>query len=77
MVWTWISLVYRTDFHIFRRSSITAIQHRDEVLGFTARFYASAVDPAFILKDNNACPCRAVLVYKDNEGIARMGWPVY
>jgi len=32
MVWEWISLRYRTELHIYRRCSVTAVRYRDEVL---------------------------------------------
>ncbi|GFW86844.1 transposable element Tcb1 transposase [Trichonephila clavipes] len=32
MVWAGISLGYRTDLHIFKRVSVTAVRYRDEVL---------------------------------------------
>ena len=40
MVRVGISLGYRYDLHIFKRSSVTAIRCRDEVLETTVRLYA-------------------------------------
>ena len=79
MVWTGISLGYRTDLHIFKHGSETAVRYRGEVLELIVRLYAAAVGPIFILMDDNACPHRAAIIddYLKSEGIARMAWPVY
>ncbi|GFV48889.1 transposable element Tcb1 transposase [Trichonephila clavipes] len=72
LVLTGISLGYRTDQHIFKRGSVTALRYRDEVLEPTVRLYAAAVGPNFVLMDDNAHPLRAdiVNVYLESEGIA-------
>ncbi|GFU08112.1 uncharacterized protein TNCV_1528331 [Trichonephila clavipes] len=57
-----ISLGYRTDLHIFKRGSVTAIGYRDEVLEPIVRLYAAAVGPTFVLLDDNARPHRADIV---------------
>ncbi|GFV95167.1 transposable element Tcb1 transposase [Trichonephila clavipes] len=62
MVWAEISLGDRTDLHIFKRGSVTAIRYRDEVLESTVRLCAAAVGPTFVLMDNNARPDRADIV---------------
>ncbi|GFT52097.1 transposable element Tcb1 transposase [Trichonephila clavipes] len=79
MVWGGISLGYRTDLHIFKRGSVTAVPYRDEVLEPIVRLYAAAVGPTFVLMDDNARPHRADIVddYLESEGIARMAWPTY
>ncbi|KFM63069.1 Transposable element Tcb1 transposase, partial [Stegodyphus mimosarum] len=79
MVWAGISLGYRTDLHIFKRGSLTAVRYRDEVLEPIVRLYAAAVGPTFVLMDDNARPHRADIVddYLESEGIARMAWPAY
>ncbi|GFX78325.1 transposable element Tcb1 transposase [Trichonephila clavipes] len=79
MVWAGISLGYRTDLHIFKRGSVTAVRYRDEVLEPIVRLYAAAVGPTFVLMDDNARPHRADIVddYLEGEGIARMAWPAY
>ncbi|GFU08941.1 transposable element Tcb1 transposase [Trichonephila clavipes] len=56
MVWAGISLGYRTDLHIFKRGFLTAVRYRDEVLEPIVRLYAAAVDPTFVLMDDNAVP---------------------
>ncbi|GFV80942.1 transposable element Tcb1 transposase [Trichonephila clavipes] len=70
---------YRTDLHIFKRGSVTAVRYRDEVLEPIVRLYAAAVGPTFVLMDDNARPHRADIVddYLESEGIARMAWPAY
>ena len=79
MVWAGISLGYRTDLHIFKLGSVTAVRYRDEVLEPIVRLYAAAVGPTFVLMDDNARPHRADIVddYLESEGIARMAWPAY
>ncbi|GFW52813.1 transposable element Tcb1 transposase [Trichonephila clavipes] len=52
----------RTDLHIFKRGSVTAIRYRDEVLESIVRLCAAAVGPTFVLMDNNARPHRADIV---------------
>ena len=54
MVLTGIPLGYRTDLHILKPGSVTAVRHRDEVLEPIVRLYAAAVGPAFVLTDDNA-----------------------
>ncbi|GFW95484.1 transposable element Tcb1 transposase [Trichonephila clavipes] len=72
MVWEGISLGYRTNLHIFKRGSVTAVRYRDEVLEPTVRLYDAAVGPTFVLMDDNARPHRADIVddYLESEGIA-------
>ncbi|GFU47955.1 transposable element Tcb1 transposase [Trichonephila clavipes] len=71
MVWVRISLGYRTDLRIFKRGSVTAIRYRDEVLEPIVTLYAAAVDPAFVLMDDNVGPHRADIVddYLEREAI--------
>ncbi|GFY16285.1 transposable element Tcb1 transposase [Trichonephila clavipes] len=61
-VWPEISLGDRTDLYIFKRGSVTAIWYRDEVPESIVRLCAAAVDPTFVLMDNNARPHRAHIV---------------
>ncbi|GFX45083.1 transposable element Tcb1 transposase [Trichonephila clavipes] len=79
MVWAGISFGYRTDLHIFKRGSVTAVRYRDEVLEPIVRLYAAAVGPTFLLMDDNAHSHRADIVddYLESQGIARMVWPAY
>ncbi|GFW32911.1 transposable element Tcb1 transposase [Trichonephila clavipes] len=51
MVWAGISLGYRTDLHIFKKGSMTAVRYRDEVLEPVVKLYATTVGPTFVLKD--------------------------
>ncbi|GFS81077.1 transposable element Tcb1 transposase [Trichonephila clavipes] len=68
----------RTDLHIFKQGSATAVRYRDEVLEPIVRLYAAAVGATFVLIDDNARSHRADIVdYLESEGIARMAWPVY
>ncbi|GFV91263.1 transposable element Tcb1 transposase [Trichonephila clavipes] len=79
MVWAGISLGYRTDLHIFKRCSVTAVRYQDEVLELIVRLYAAAVGPTFVSMDDNARPHKGDIVddYLESEGIARMAWPTY
>ncbi|GBL86205.1 hypothetical protein AVEN_106238-1 [Araneus ventricosus] len=79
MVWAGISLGYRTDLHIYRRGSVSAVRYRDEVLDPIVKLYAAVVGPSFVLMDDNARPHRAAIVdnFLESEGIARMEWPAY
>ncbi|GFU28822.1 transposable element Tcb1 transposase [Trichonephila clavipes] len=79
MVWAGISLGYRTDVHIFKRGSVTAVRYRDEFIEPIVRLYDAAVGPTFVLMDDNARPHRADIVndYPESEEIARMAWPAY
>ncbi|GFX36944.1 transposable element Tcb1 transposase [Trichonephila clavipes] len=79
MVWPGISLGYRTNLHIFKQGSVTAVRYRDEVLEPIVRLYAAAVGPTFLLMDDNTRPHRADIVddYLESEGIACMAWPAY
>ncbi|GFY25640.1 transposable element Tcb1 transposase [Trichonephila clavipes] len=74
MVWSGISLGYRTDLHIFKRGSVTAVRYRDEVLKHIVILYAAAVGPIFVLMEDNARPHTADIVddYLESEGFARM-----
>ncbi|GFX81076.1 uncharacterized protein TNCV_1910691 [Trichonephila clavipes] len=54
MVLAGISLGYRTDLHVCKRGSVTAVRYRDEVLEPIVRLYAAAVYPTFVLLDDNA-----------------------
>ncbi|GFW73864.1 transposable element Tcb2 transposase [Trichonephila clavipes] len=79
MVWAGISLGYNTNLYIFKRSSVTAVRYRDDVLEPIMKLYAAAVGPTFVLMDDNARPHRADIVddYLVSEGIAHMAWPAY
>ncbi|GFS54168.1 transposable element Tcb1 transposase [Trichonephila clavipes] len=70
---------YRTDLHIIKSGSVTAVRYRDEVKESIVRLYAAAVGSTFHSMDDNARPHRADIV-DDNlkcKGIARMAWPAY
>ncbi|GFT72577.1 transposable element Tcb1 transposase [Trichonephila clavipes] len=79
MVWTGTSLGYRTNLHIFKRGSVTAVRYRDEVLESIVRLLAAAVGSTFVLIDDNARHHRADIVddYLESEGIVRIAWPAY
>ncbi|GFX48013.1 transposable element Tcb1 transposase [Trichonephila clavipes] len=57
-VWAGISLGYRTDLHIFKRDSVTAVGYRNEILEPIVRLHAAAVGPTFVLMDDSARPHR-------------------
>ena len=53
MIWTKISMEYRTDLYIYRRSSAMTVRYQDEVPGPIVKPYAVAVCACFILTDDN------------------------
>lgn len=55
------------------------VQCRDEVLKTAVRFYAAAVDPAFVLMDDSAHLHGVVLLedYLEGEEIELKDWPAY
>ena len=62
MMWVGILLRYRTDLHIFKRGSMTAVRYRDEVLEPIVRLYAAVAGLTFVLMDDNARPHRDAIV---------------
>jgi hypothetical protein len=72
-VWDGISRDGRTDFHVLERGTMTGVRYRDEILDVYVRPYASAVDPEFILMDDNARPHHATVVVQEKVGC--MDWP--
>ncbi|GBL80410.1 Transposable element Tcb1 transposase [Araneus ventricosus] len=79
MVWAGISSGYRTDLHIYRRGSVTAVRYREEVLDPILKLHAAAVGPSFVLMDDTARPHRAAIVdnFLECKGIERMECPSY
>ncbi|GFS53487.1 transposable element Tcb2 transposase [Trichonephila clavipes] len=79
MVFTGISLGYRTDLHIFKGGSVTAVRYGVELLEPIVRLYAAAVSPTFVLISDNVRHHRADIVddYLESEGIAHMAWSAY
>ncbi|KAI4896799.1 hypothetical protein NFI96_026708 [Prochilodus magdalenae] len=77
MVWGGISLEGRTDLYKLDNGTLTAIRHRDEILGPLVRPYAGAVGPGFLLVHNNARPhvMRVCRQFLENEGIDTIDWP--
>ncbi|KAI4888054.1 hypothetical protein NFI96_003401 [Prochilodus magdalenae] len=77
MVWGGISLEGRTDLYRLDNGTLTAIRHRDEILGPVVRPYAGAVGPGFLLVHNNARPhvARVCRQFLENEGIDTIDWP--
>ena len=77
MVWGGISVHGKTDLHVIRNGTLTAVRYRVEILDPIVRPYAGAVGSDFILMDDNARPHRAHVVdrYLDDNGIDRLEWP--
>ncbi|KAI4873746.1 hypothetical protein NFI96_000047 [Prochilodus magdalenae] len=77
MVWGGISLEGLTDLYRLDNGTLTAIRHRDEILGPLVRLYAGAVGPGFLLVHNNARPhvVRVCRQFLENEGIDTIDWP--
>lgn len=57
-----VSVGYCNDLHIFRQASGTAFWYQEEGADSTGGLHAEAVNPAFILMDDNAYPHRAVII---------------
>ena len=59
---SWYGLVSaadgRTDEHIVMRGMMTGVCYRDDILDVYARPYAGAIEPQFVLMDDNARPHR-------------------
>ncbi|GFW26239.1 transposable element Tcb1 transposase [Trichonephila clavipes] len=79
MVCAGISLGYRTNQHIFKGGSVTAVRYRKEVLESIVKLHTASVGLTFVLMDDNARPHRADIVddYLESEEIAYMTWPAY
>ncbi|KAI4896781.1 hypothetical protein NFI96_020094, partial [Prochilodus magdalenae] len=77
MVWGGISMEGRTDLYRLDNGTLTAIRHRDEILGPVIRPYAGAVGPGFLLVHNSARPhvARVCRQFLENEGIDTIDWP--
>ncbi|GFV80288.1 uncharacterized protein TNCV_4956911 [Trichonephila clavipes] len=65
MVWADIPLDGRPDLLVFERSTVAAVKCRDDALGPYACLFMGAVDPDFILIDNNAMHIHWCAKFKD------------
>ncbi|GBM88907.1 hypothetical protein AVEN_85940-1 [Araneus ventricosus] len=77
MVWVGNMLDRRTPLHVFERGTMTGVRYRDEILEPYVCLLRGAVDPEFILMDDNARPHRALLIdeFLESDNIRRMDWP--
>ncbi|KAI4889992.1 hypothetical protein NFI96_013255 [Prochilodus magdalenae] len=77
MVWGGISLEGHTDLYRLDNGTLTAIRHRDKILGPLVRPYAGAVGPGFLLVHNNARPrvARVCRQFLENKGTDTIDWP--
>ena len=66
-----------TDSHVIANGTLTAVRYWDEILREIARPYAGAVDPGFLLVQDNARPhvARVCRQFLDDEGIDAIDWP--
>ena len=62
MIWAGIMLDGSTPLHVFERGTVTARNCRGEGLKPYVRLFRDAVEPEFILMDDNAILYRAFLV---------------
>jgi len=69
-------LLGRTDLNVIRNGVLNVIQYRDENLHPVLRLFASAVDPGFVLMDDNAHPHHAqvAIEYLERESTQRTLW---
>ncbi|KAK3521550.1 hypothetical protein QTP70_013078 [Hemibagrus guttatus] len=77
MVWEGISMEECTDLYRRDNGTLTAIRHRDEILGPIIRPYTGAVGPGFLLVHDNAQPhvARVCRQFLEDEGINNIEWP--
>ncbi|GFX41189.1 DDE_3 domain-containing protein [Trichonephila clavipes] len=71
---TKISLGYHPDLRIYGRASMAAVRYRDEVLDLIVKLYVAAVDPSFVLVDDNVRFHKAAIIedFLENERITCM-----
>ncbi|GFS79847.1 transposable element Tc1 transposase [Trichonephila clavipes] len=62
MFWADITLDSHTLLHVFKRGTVSVVNYRDEVLEFYVNIFKNAVDPYFLLNEDNARPQRSHLV---------------
>ncbi|GFV76492.1 transposable element Tc1 transposase [Trichonephila clavipes] len=79
LFWEGIMLNGRTELQIFDRWSVIGDRYCEEVLLPHVRLFRGAIDPDFILMDDNARPHRNLAVEEllESEDINRMDWPAY
>ncbi|GFT46787.1 transposable element Tcb2 transposase [Trichonephila clavipes] len=79
LVWGGIMLNGRTELYIFDRGSVTGDRYCEEVLLPHGRLFRGAIDPDFIIMDDNARPHQTPAVEEllESEDITRMDWPAY
>ncbi|GBN33913.1 hypothetical protein AVEN_169933-1 [Araneus ventricosus] len=67
----------RTPHHVFERDTVTGVRYRDDILEPYVSLFRGAVNPEFILMDDNARRHRALLFdeFLESEDIRRMYWP--
>uniref|UniRef100_A0A6Q2XCV3 Cyclin-dependent kinase 20 n=1 Tax=Esox lucius TaxID=8010 RepID=A0A6Q2XCV3_ESOLU len=77
MVWGGISLEGRTDLHMLANGTLTAVRYRDEIHRPIVRLYTGAVNPGFLLVQENARPhvARVCRQFLDDEVIDEIFWP--
>jgi hypothetical protein len=77
MVWAGISAQGKTDLHIIKNGTLSAVMYVNEILNVHVRSYAGADGPDFILMDDNARLHRAHItnLYLEEAAIVRMDWP--
>jgi hypothetical protein len=76
MVMAGISAQGKTDLHNIENGTFSEVRYRNEILDVHVRTYAGAVDPGFILMDDNARAHRAHITngYLEQAAIVRMDW---
>ena len=77
MVWEGISLEGHTKLHVLANRTLAAVGYRDEILRPIVRPHAGAVDPGFLLVQDNARPhvARVCWQFLGDEGIDAIDWP--
>ena len=77
MGWSDICMQGKTDLYIVQNSTLTAVQYINYILDVYVPSYDGAIDPDFILMDDNTRPQRAQVTneYMQTATIAGMDWP--
>ena len=75
----WNFLEIRSDLQVIKRSTLTALRYRNEVLDPIVRFFAGAIGDNFILMQDNVHPhtARVCMDYLNRETIEVMDWSAH
>ena len=77
MVWGGITLVAKTDLHVFQRGNLTALRYISDILEEYVVPFAPFIGDDFMLMHDNARPhvANVVTEYLNEVGIRTLQWP--